>query len=60
MNEEMHDYEQSIQAFNDMCDNIMSDRRYPDTAINRIYETIERLVTNTHTLKESNREYTKL
>ena len=56
----MHDYEQSIQAFNDMCDNIMSDRRYPDTAINRIYETIERLVTNTHTLKESNREYTKL
>ena len=34
----MGDYEQSLQVFNEMCENVMSDRKTTDAAVKSLYD----------------------
>ena len=54
--ERMRDYEQNLQEFNDMCEDVMSDRRTIDAAVNILYDKVERLEADQHTLNESNQK----
>ena len=52
----MPDCEQSLQVFNDMCEDVMSDRRATDAAVKSLYDKVERLEDDQHTLNETNQK----
>ena len=52
--ERMRDYEQSLQVFNDKCEDVMSDSRVTDAAVNRLYDKVEQLEADRQKLNESN------
>ena len=54
--ERMCDYEQSLQVFNDMCEDFMSDRRATDAAVKSLYDKVERLEADQYTLNETNQK----
>ena len=52
--ERMRDYEQSLQVFNDKCEDVMSDSRATDAAVNSLYDKVEQLEADPRKLNESN------
>ena len=52
--ERMRDYEQSLQVFNDKCEDVMSDSRATDAAVNSLYDKVEQLEADRQKLNESN------
>ena len=52
--ERMRDYEQSLQVFNDKCEDVMSDSRTTDAAVNSLYDKVEQLEADRQKLNESN------
>ena len=54
--ERMRDYQQSLQVFNDMCEDAMSDRRATEAAVKSLYDKVERLEADQHTLNETNQK----
>ena len=52
--ERMRDYEQSLQVFNDKCEDVMSDSRATDAAVNSLYDKVKQLEADRQKLNESN------
>ena len=52
--ERMRDYEKTHQVFNDMCEDVMSDRRATGAAVKSIYDKVKRPEADQHTLNETN------